>query len=117
LCGEYGQKKYVFVVEGYMDRLRFVQCGITNVVALLGWKMSARQAEKLQSAGVTDIISALDNDECGNKGTLYLQSLRTFRVVRWCYKEGVKDPGEMSDDDFRVMYRKTMHKYKHESKK
>lgn len=111
LCGEYGSKKYVFVVEGYMDRLRFVQNGITNVVALLGWKMSAQQEAKLKAAGVTDIISALDNDECGRKGTTYLKTISGFNVVRWCYIKGIKDPGDMSKQAFEKMYAKTMAQY------
>ena len=112
LCGEYGSKKYVFVVEGYMDRLRFVQNGINNVVALLGWKMSAQQEKKLKDVGVTDIISVLDNDECGKKGTAYLRTISGFQVTRWCFLKGIKDPGDMTEDNFWKMYYKTMSKYK-----
>lgn len=113
LCGEYGSAKYVFVVEGYMDRLRFVQNGITNVVALLGWKMSAQQEAKLKAAGVTDIISVLDNDECGRKGTAYLRTISGFNVTRWAYLKGIKDPGDMSDpEQFRRMYQRTKARYK-----
>lgn len=111
LCGQYGSKKYVFVVEGYMDRLRFVQNGITNVVALLGWKMSAQQEAKLKASGVTDIISALDNDECGRRGTSYLRTISGFNVTRWCYLKGIKDPGDMDATTFRKMYTKTMTRY------
>lgn len=113
LCGEYGSKDYVFVVEGYMDRLKFVQNGITNVVAVLGWKMSQQQYSKLQSAGVTKVISALDNDECGKKGTMYLKSIfGPCNVVRFQYLKGIKDPGEMEPQAFRRMYDKTMRIYR-----
>ena len=112
LCGNYGSEKYVFVVEGYMDRLRFVQNGITNVVALLGWKMSAQQEEKLKDAGVTDIISVLDNDECGKKGTKYLKTISGFNVTRWCFLKGIKDPGDMNEENFNKMYTRTMSKYR-----
>lgn len=111
LCGQYGSKRYVFVVEGYMDRLRFIQNGIDNVVALLGWKMSAQQEAKLKAAGVTDIISVLDNDECGRKGTSYLKTISGFNVTRWCYMKGLKDPGDMSAENFKKMYAKTMLRY------
>lgn len=111
LCGRYGHKKYVFVVEGYMDMLKFIQNGIDNVVALLGWKISEYQEQKLKDAGVNDIISALDNDECGRKGTKYLQTISGFNVVRWCFIKGIKDPGEMEPQTFRKMYTKTMSKY------
>lgn len=108
LVGNYGSKPYVFVVEGYMDRLKFVQFGEENVVAILGWKMSNEQIEKLKSKGITTVISALDNDVCGKRGTKYLQSF--FKVVRFAYLKGVKDPGEMDAQIFHKCYTKTIKK-------
>ena len=97
-----------------MDRLKFVQClkelGCKeDVVAILGWKMSNEQILKLKEAGVHCIISALDNDECGRKGTKYLQT--KFEVIRFQYLKGVKDIGEMSLEVFEKCYNKTMTKY------
>ena len=111
LCGDYGNKEYVIVVEGFMDRLRFIEVGIEpdNVVAILGWKMSAEQEQKLKEKGVKKIISALDNDECGKKGTKYLKTM--FKVTRFQYLKGIKDPGEMSKEQFNKCYRRTMQKY------
>lgn len=109
LCGSYGSKPYVFVVEGYMDMLKFVQYGIINVVAILGWKMSDNQEKKLKAAGVKHIISALDNDEAGRKGTRYLKTI--FKVTRFQYLKGIKDPGEMSKEIFDKCYSRTMKKY------
>lgn len=109
LVGNYGLKDYVFVVEGYMDRLKFVQFGEENVVAILGWKMSSEQIKKLKDAGVTKVISALDNDECGKKGTKYLEKF--FDVTRFSYLKGVKDPGEMTQESFDKMFRRTMEKF------
>ena len=115
LVGNYGSEKYVFVVEGYMDRLKFIQYGIDNVVAILGWKMSAEQERKLKEKGITHVISALDNDECGRKGTKYLQTI--FKVTRFTYLKGIKDPGEMSEEKFEKMYRRTMKVYRDSIKK
>lgn len=113
VVGEYGSKDYVIVVEGYMDRLKFVQNGIDNVVAILGWKMSKQQQDKLKAAGITKVISALDNDECGRKGTQYLQSIfGADNVVRFQYLKGVKDPGDMTPETFKKMYGKTMKVYR-----
>lgn len=114
LVGTYGMKDYVIVVEGYMDRLRFVEYGLDdNVVAILGWKMSQQQEQKLRDAGVKHIISCLDNDDCGRKGTLYLKSIFTpSNVLRWSYIKGIKDPGEMSRGQFDKMYKRTMDQYK-----
>lgn len=110
LVGDYGSESYVFVVEGYMDRLKFIQYGVDNVVAILGWKMSAEQERKLKDKGITHVISALDNDECGRKGTKYLQTI--FDVTRFAYIKKVKDPGDMSEENFKKMYRRTMIKYR-----
>lgn len=112
LIGDYGEKDYVFVVEGYIDRAKFLQFGISNVVAILGWKMSQIQEEKLKNAGVKYIISALDNDTCGRKGTKYLETVAGFKVVRFCYLKGIKDPGEMTRTQFDKMYIKTMKKFR-----
>ena len=110
LVGDYGKKDYVIVVEGYMDRLKFLQFGEENVVAILGWKMSEHQIQKLKDKGITKIISALDNDECGRKGTKFLS--RYFEVTRWCYLKGVKDPGDMTKELFTKMHKKTMKDFK-----
>lgn len=112
LVGEYGTEPYVFVVEGYMDRLKFIQNGINNVVAILGWKMSQQQYNKLCECGIKYVISALDNDKCGRKGTKYLKSLfGPENVIRFKYLKGIKDPGEMEPKKFRKMYDKTMCEY------
>lgn len=105
LVGDYGSKNYVFVVEGYMDRLKFVQFGVDNVVAILGWKVTSDQIRKLKAEGIKYIISALDNDDCGKKGTLFLK--QHFKVVRFAYLKGIKDAGEMDEKLFKKMLNKT----------
>jgi DNA primase len=110
LVGTYGTKDYVFVVEGYMDRLKFVQFGEDNVVAILGWKMSHEQIQKLKKKGITKVISALDNDDCGKKGTEFLK--KHFEVTRFAYLKGVKDPGEMTQESFDKMLKRTMRIFK-----
>lgn len=120
LAGTYGNKDYVIVVEGYMDRLKIIQnlssLGIEeDVVAILGWKMSEEQISKLRVKGVKYVISALDNDECGRKGTDFLKT--RFSVTRFCYLKGTKDPGDMSLDKFEKMYNKTIEKLTHDRRK
>lgn len=109
VVGNYGSKKYVFIVEGYMDKLKFIQFGEQNVVAIFGWKITRNQVEKLKKSGVTDVISALDNDDCGKKGTEYLKEF--FNVTRFKYLRGVKDPGEMTKEIFNKCHKKTMSIY------
>lgn len=118
LVGDYGDKfedersEYVFVVEGYMDRLKFLQFGVKNVVAILGWKASDDQIRKLKDQGITEVISALDHDDCGRKGTRYLRQF--FNVTRFCYLKGIKDPGDMDQASFERMFKRTMEKFKKE---
>ena len=92
-----------------MDRLKFVQYGVENVVAILGWKMSQQQIQKLKDKGITKVISALDNDDCGRKGTEYLK--KHFEVTRFRYLKGIKDVGETTKDTFDKMYKKTMKEF------
>lgn len=109
LCGNYDIKSPVFVVEGYMDRLKLKQFGVRNVVAILGWKMSNEQIMKLKNMGINHIVSALDNDECGKKGTEFLK--KHFKVTRFAYLKGIKDPGEMNKSNFKRMYERTKEKW------
>lgn len=105
LVGDY-KSKTVVIVEGYMDWLKMRQFGLKNVVAILGWKITSNQIEKLKNAGVEIVISALDNDTCGRNGTAYLR--KCFNVVQFFYPEGVKDPGEMDENMFSYCKTKTM---------
>lgn len=113
LVGDYGKNDWIIVVEGYMDRLKFIQYGMDNVVAILGWKMPKQQQQKLQDAGIKKVISALDNDECGRKGTKYLKKIfGEQNVIRWSYLKDLKDPGEMDKISYNKMFNKTMKKMK-----
>lgn len=105
LCGKYTRNQLVVIVEGYMDMLKFRQFGIKNVVAILGWKITAEQVNKLKEKGITCVISALDMDECGRKGTTYLKQF--FEVINFQYSNTVKDAGEMNKDQFIVAQAKT----------
>lgn len=106
LVGSYIGSKPVVVVEGYMDWLKMRQFGLTRVVAILGWKMTAEQIGKLKEQGISTVISALDTDSCGQKGTEYLK--KYFKVVRFQFPKGVKDPGDLSQQAFKKAYNKTI---------
>lgn len=105
LVGNYKNTDKVVLVEGYMDMLKMRMFGVKKVAAVLGWKITDEQIKKLKAEGVTHIISALDNDECGRKGTEYLK--RFFKVTRWQYLKHCKDPGEMTQKQFNLMYSRT----------
>lgn len=83
------------MVEGFMDMLKAKQCGFQSVVAILGWKLAVPQMEKLKKKGIKKIICALDNDDAGNRGYEYLQTL-DFKVKRLQYPNGCKDFGDIT---------------------
>jgi DNA primase len=109
LCGQH-KSKVIVIVEGYMDMLKMRQLGLKNVVALLGWHASSGQIRKLKDDGVEVIISALDNDPCGIKGTKYISQF--FKTVRFAYPAGVKDPGDLSMALFQKSFIKTKRRLK-----
>lgn len=108
IVGDYSRDKLV-LVEGYMDWLKMKQHGVNNVGAILGWKITSEQITKLKDKGVKQIISALDSDECGNKGTKYLT--KYFEVIKFQFPEGVKDPGQMDLEQFRKAKAQTIRKW------
>jgi DNA primase len=106
LVGNYN-KPWVVITEGYMDWLKLQQYGITNSVAILGWKITNQQIVKLQK--YTDcVISALDNTPSGRKGTKFLKEY--FHVVRFQFSENVKDIGEMDEFEFSKCWSDTIEK-------
>ena len=109
LAGDY-EGPVVVLVEGYMDMLKMKQFGLKNVAAILGWKITSIQIEKLKAMGVKTIISALDVDKPGVKGTEYLQNY--FDVIRFQFPKGVKDPGDLNKEQFKIAYRKTKRLYR-----
>ena len=101
IAGNYRNTKVVMLVEGYMDKLKANQLGVKNVGAILGWKITNKQIEKLKAEGVEVIISALDNDTCGKNGTKYLTQF--FDVIPFNYPDKIKDMGDMTKEDFVIV--------------
>jgi len=111
----------IFFVEGPYDCLRLLQhiyrlpepyCGRFEVVALLGtpqWYNVLRQFEMFILPGLKDapIILAFDNDNAGTKVTATairnlqdLCYLPTSRLRILSYPQAIKDPGDLSYEDF-----------------
>ena len=104
LVGNY-DKPWVVICEGYMDWLKFKMYGINNVCAILGWKITSIQIEKIKN--YTDcVISALDNTDTGKEGTKYLK--KYFNVVRFKFPENAKDPGDLDIYDFKKSWIETV---------
>jgi DNA primase len=105
LAGKY-DNEVVVLCEGYMDQLKLRQFGVKYVAAILGWKITRQQIDKLKARGVKYVISALDTDKPGRKGTDYLANFFEI-VVPFQFPRGAKDPGDLSEKQFRVANRKT----------
>jgi DNA primase len=110
LVGNYKNTEVVVLVEGYMDKLKMQQNGVRKVAAILGWKVTAEQIKKLKNQGIKYVVSALDNDKCGKQGTEYLKKF--FKVIRFQYPDGIKDPGEMDAKTFKLANSKTKKLYR-----
>ena len=108
LVGNYDNEHIPIICEGFMDRLSFLRANCDYAIAILGWKITDEQVKKLKDKGITKIISALDNDECGRRGTNYLK--KYFEVIRFPYPN-VKDPGEMTNKQIRKSLRKINYKF------
>lgn len=113
LGGNY-DNEVVVLCEGFMDKLKLQQFGLKYVAAIFGWKITAKQIEKLRAKGVKTIISALDMDKPGRDGTDYLRNF--FEVIEFQFPKGVKDPGDLNDDQFKIAYNKTKTLYRRKLK-
>lgn len=105
LPGDY-KNDTVILVEGFLDMLKAKQYGIKYVAAVLGWKLTSEQFEKLKRCGVKTIICALDNDECGRKGYKYLKricSVNHISVKRIRYPKTMKDMGDLNKENSKLI--------------
>lgn len=101
LMGNY-EPGIILVTEGIFDYLKAHQFGQKNCVALMGWKASLEQIEKLKSV-TSVIITALDNDDRGKEGTEFLKQF--FNVIEFKFPEGVKDLGEIDEELFHFSFK------------
>ena len=63
------KKKFVIIVEGFMDVIALYMVGIYNVVASMGTAITKEQAKLLKRLS-TNVILCFDGDGAGNKATL-----------------------------------------------
>lgn len=97
LAGQY-RTDTVILVEGFLDKLAGNQLGFQNIAAILGWKISSEQFQKLKRKNIKKIICALDNDDAGNKGYKYLKricKINNIKLVRVRFPKGKKDFGDL----------------------
>lgn len=96
---------WVVITEGSLDWLKLQQFGIHNSCAILGWKITDQQIEKIKQ--YTDkVISALDNTVTGREGTNILR--KYFDVVRFKFPADAKDIGDLDEYGFRHAWAETL---------
>lgn len=94
-------KDHILVVEGIMDWMKAKQYGIKNVCALLGWKASDYHIKVIKEYLDGKIISALDNDEPGERGSRLLKRKFGNKYERFNFRDNVHDIGEIEREEFR----------------
>jgi len=90
----------ILVVEGVLDMMKAVQYGFKNVCTILGWSASDYQLDKLSKTSRV-IVSALDNDEAGNRGYGILKNYFGNKLIKFSYPGKKKDICELSQEEFR----------------
>lgn len=93
------KSKTLIIVEGPVDCLRLIQCGIKNVVALFGVNLSDQQSILIESSGAHNIVLMLDKDKAGELGIQEIKKMlyKSFRVFIPDLPK--KDPGELTDKE------------------
>lgn len=93
--------KSVIVTEGSLDAIKVHQAGFPNVVSTLGAQITEAQLNILTDS-FESIILMLDNDEAGERARCDIIK-RCGHKELWLtmLPEGVKDPGDMNDDEIR----------------
>jgi len=89
----YNSRDPIVVTEGFKAAMWLWQCGIDNVVALIGSSMSQLQANLLTHCG--EVFLFLDNNEAGILGTAKAGSLTTGTMT---YVAKYPDLREQPDD-------------------
>ena len=100
------KKGFVILVEGPADVWKFLKNGIENVVAIFGSSLSDSQQIILESSGATSLVLLFDSDKAGSKASdqLSLSLSRTFKIIRVSLPDGIKDPGDLSDDQINNIF-------------
>ena len=92
------------VVEGSLDCAKVVQSGYKNSVATLGAQVSEQQASMLRKY-FDKIIIFSDNDSAGNAMCdAIIRSCEGKDLYRMLITDGLKDPGEMSEQEIQQSY-------------
>lgn len=94
------KKRFVIIVEGFMDVIALHMVGIYNVVASMGTAITKEQAKLLKKLS-TNIILCFDGDSAGNKATLACsKELNDIGI----YPKVIRLPENLDPDEFIKKY-------------
>jgi DNA primase len=94
----------VALVEGSLDAIACWQAGVP-ALAQYGSSITPEQCRLLLRLGVTEAVLMFDNDKAGKKATKKAQELvQGITLSVGSYPRGVKDPGELTDQQIREMF-------------
>lgn len=94
------KKKFVLIVEGFMDVIALSMVGIYNVVASMGTAITKEHARLLKKLS-TNVILCFDGDEAGNKATLSCaKELNEIGI----YPKVIRLPDKLDPDEFIKKY-------------
>ena len=94
------KKKFVIVVEGFMDVIALYMVGITNVVAAMGTAFTKEQAMLLKRLS-SNVILCFDGDSAGNKATLgSSKELKEVGII----PKVIRLPDNLDPDEFIKKY-------------
>ena len=95
---------YIFIVEGAFDVLRMWQAGFP-AVGILQASLSEYQMSLIEKLPFNRVVVATDSDEAGRRvaDKLARRLSRCKEVFMLEYPPGVKDAGDMSDEQLQHM--------------
>lgn len=89
------------VTEGSLDCIKIHQAGFPNVVSMLGANISPHQGELLNKY-FNELVLFLDNDAAGEGAIRAIIDICPGKQILLVqYPPGIKDPGEMDEDQIR----------------
>ena len=95
-------KSYIIIVEGILDCIWCHQCGVSNVISLMGCELTACRLKKLVLLPIINIYLCMDNDDEGRKAEKKIfKGLRKTGLIIQTIKlpEEVKDIQDVKDSN------------------
>lgn len=96
--GRFGDMSTVAIVESPLDVVRLAMCDVAAVAAFGAYVSKTQQQLLMENAD--RVLLALDNDKAGHEQAdkIYPYLARHVPTAKVIYPDGVKDPGDMTDE-------------------